>query len=36
MRKMVDGEEYSVPSTIDDIAIIAELEETLAAAGILR
>ena len=34
MRKMVDGEEYSVPSTIDDIAIIDELRERFAAEGI--
>ena len=34
MRKMVDGEEYSVPSTIDDIAIIGELQERFAAEGI--
>jgi len=34
MRKMVDGEEYSVPSTIDDITIIDELAERFAAEGV--
>ena len=36
MRKMVDGEQYTVPSTIDDVSIIAELETTLRAAGVIR
>jgi acyl-coenzyme A synthetase/AMP-(fatty) acid ligase len=35
MRKMVDGEEYTVPSTIDDIGIISELESSLVAAGVV-
>jgi len=35
MRKMVDGEEYTVPSTIDDIGIISELESALVAAGVV-
>lgn len=34
MRKMVDGEAYSVPSTIDDITIIDELAERFAAEGV--
>jgi len=29
MRKMVDGQDYSVPSTIDDVTIIDELLNTL-------
>ncbi|MEM7100709.1 MAG: propionyl-CoA synthetase [Pseudomonadota bacterium] len=33
MRKMVDGEAYVVPSTIDDPAIIDELKEKLANEG---
>ena len=35
MRKMVDGESYTVPSTIDDPGIIDEIEQTLSAAGII-
>ena len=36
MRKMVDGQEYTVPSTIDDPAIIDEIEERLSTAGIIQ
>ena len=35
MRKMVDGESYTVPSTIDDVAIIDELQTTLNQAGVI-
>ncbi len=35
MRKMVDGEAYTVPSTIDDPAIIDELRATLENADVL-
>ena len=35
MRKMVDGQTYSVPSTIDDPAIIGEIAQTLTAAGVM-
>ncbi|MEM7077781.1 MAG: propionyl-CoA synthetase [Pseudomonadota bacterium] len=35
MRKMVDGEPYVVPSTIDDPAIIDELDATLRREGIM-
>ncbi len=35
MRKMVDGESYNVPSTIDDPAIIDELAVTLKTSGIM-
>jgi propionyl-CoA synthetase len=33
IRKMIDGQPYKVPSTIDDPAIIDELVETLSANG---
>ena len=36
MRKMVDGEAYIVPSTIDDPAIIDEIAATLQAEGVLK
>jgi propionyl-CoA synthetase len=36
MRNMVDGQPVKVPSTIDDPAIIGEIEATLVAAGIMR
>ncbi|MFT7651126.1 MAG: acyl-coenzyme A synthetase/AMP-(fatty) acid ligase [Limisphaerales bacterium] len=35
MRKMIDGDPYTVPSTIDDPAIIDEIEITLKAAGVM-
>ena len=35
MRKMVDGETYVVPSTIDDQAIIEEIETALSREGII-
>lgn len=35
MRKMVDGQAYTVPSTIDDPAIIDEIRDRLAAEGII-
>ncbi|HQP49769.1 MAG TPA: propionyl-CoA synthetase [Spirochaetota bacterium] len=34
MRKITDGETYSVPSTIDDPAILKEIEEAVASLGI--
>ena len=33
MRKIADGEEYTVPATIDDPAILDEIEEALGRAG---
>jgi propionyl-CoA synthetase len=36
VRRMVDGKPYTVPSTIDDPAIIAELGATLREDGVLR
>ncbi|MEH6526206.1 MAG: propionyl-CoA synthetase [Sneathiella sp.] len=33
MRKVADGEEFSVPATIDDPAIVTEIAAVLAAAG---
>ncbi len=33
MRKIADGQEYSVPSTIDDPAILAEIEDSLRTIG---
>ena len=36
MRKMVDGETYTVPSTIDDVGIIAELESKLIEAEVIK
>jgi propionyl-CoA synthetase len=33
IRKMIDGQEYSVPSTIDDPGIVDELHDTLAKNG---
>jgi propionyl-CoA synthetase len=36
MRKMVDGETYTVPSTIDDVDIIKELESTLVEALLIK
>jgi propionyl-CoA synthetase len=33
MRKIADGQEYSVPSTIDDPAILGEIEEALKRIG---
>ena len=36
MRKMVDGEDYVVPSTIDDVAIIDELQDRLTEQGIIE
>jgi propionyl-CoA synthetase len=35
MRKMVDGEAYTVPSTIEDVAIIDELLATLKQTGVI-
>jgi propionyl-CoA synthetase len=35
MRKMIDGDPYTVPSTIDDPAIIDEIEITLKTAGVM-
>ena len=33
MRKIADGEEYSVPSTIDDPAVLAEIEAAMQTVG---
>ncbi len=33
MRKIADGEEYKVPSTIDDPAVLGEIEEALRSIG---
>ncbi len=35
LRKMIDGNPYSVPSTIDDPAIIPEMASTLKKAGVM-
>jgi propionyl-CoA synthetase len=29
MRRIVDGKKYTVPSTIDDLAVLKELEKTV-------
>jgi propionyl-CoA synthetase len=34
MRKIADGEDYKIPATIDDPAILAEIAEGLKAAGV--
>jgi propionyl-CoA synthetase len=36
MRKIADGEEYKIPSTIDDPSIIGEIEEALKGVGYAR
>ena len=36
MRKMVDGEQYTVPSTIDDPSILDELKAEITRAGIVE
>ncbi len=36
MRKIADGEEFKVPSTIDDPAILSEIEEALKGIGYAR
>lgn len=36
MRKIADGEKYTVPSTIDDPAILGEIEETMKRIGYAR
>ena len=33
IRKMIDGQEYTVPSTIDDPGIVDELRDTLSRNG---
>jgi len=35
MRKIADKEEFKVPATIDDPAILTEITESLKSAGIL-
>jgi propionyl-CoA synthetase len=35
MRKIADKEEYKMPATIDDPAILTEITESLKSAGIL-
>ena len=34
MRKIADGEEYTVPATIDDPVILDEIEQALKDAGV--
>jgi propionyl-CoA synthetase len=36
MRKIADGEEYKIPSTIDDPSILGEIEEALKNVGYAR
>ena len=36
MRQMVNGQEYAVPSTIDDPAIMPEIEDLLRARGVIK
>jgi propionyl-CoA synthetase len=36
IRKMIDGKPYTVPSTIDDPAIMGEMAETLTQQGVMR
>ena len=36
MRKIADGEDYLMPATIDDPAVLGEIDETLARAGYAR
>ena len=36
LRKMIDGDPYVVPSTIDDPAIIGEIEAVLVGAGVME
>ena len=36
LRKMIDGDPYVTPSTIDDPAILAEIEEVLVGAGVMQ
>jgi propionyl-CoA synthetase len=36
MRKIADGEEYKIPSTIDDPAILGEIEEAMKGIGYAR
>jgi propionyl-CoA synthetase len=36
MRKIADGEEYKIPSTIDDPSILGEIEESLKGIGYAR
>jgi propionyl-CoA synthetase len=33
MRKIAEGETYSLPATIDDPAVLAEIDKALATAG---
>jgi len=33
MRKIADGQEYSIPSTIDDPIILSEIEEAARTLG---
>ena len=34
LRRMADGDEYKVPATIDDPAILTEISERLASIGL--
>jgi len=36
MKKIADGEEYKMPATIDDPAILGEIEEVLKTIGYAR
>ncbi len=36
LNKIVNGQEYQVPSTIDDPAVISEIIQTLRSQGILK
>ena len=36
LRRMIDGDPYVTPSTIDDPAILTEIEEVLVDAGVMR
>lgn len=35
MRQMINGQEYAVPSTIDDVTIMPEIEELLRSKGVI-
>jgi propionyl-CoA synthetase len=36
MRKIADGEQYTMPSTIDDPSVLGEVEEALKKIGYAR
>ena len=35
MRKIADGEDYPMPATIDDPAVLGQIEAALASAGLM-